>query len=207
MDWTRIINGNEYETDMFISNFLYDIASGEHDLNGMVKKSYDKYTEKLDMLTKSLENAKKELDEGESRPDCDWRKEFDEKTAGEIKECEMTITNMKNTRRRSLEMMDRIPSLDTRNDFYGVMESVRRRLDDLSNMNYSYYEEKIKTLNDFGKLDKSYQWWKYCRIQSLKNHVVDIETEIKMIEKARCSEVMLMTKIAYELGLGPVEIK
>ena len=54
MDWTRIINGDAYETDMFISNLIYDIASGEHDLNDMAKKSYNKYTEKLNKLTKSL---------------------------------------------------------------------------------------------------------------------------------------------------------
>lgn len=46
MDWTRIINGDAYETDMFISNLIYDIANGEHDLNDMAKESYDKYTKK-----------------------------------------------------------------------------------------------------------------------------------------------------------------
>ena len=100
MDWIRIINGDAYETDMFIINLIYDIASGEHDLNGMAKESYDKYTEKLDKLTKSLDKAKKELLEAESKSDNDWRKEFDEKTIEEIKNYETSITNMDGIRKK-----------------------------------------------------------------------------------------------------------
>ena len=100
MDWIRIINGDAYETDMFISNLIYDIASGEHDLNGMAKEYYDKYTEKLDKLTKSLDKAKKELLEAESKSDNDWRKEFDEKTIEEIKNYETSITNMDGIRKK-----------------------------------------------------------------------------------------------------------
>lgn len=207
MDWTRIINGDAYETDMFISNLIYDIASGEHDLNDMAKESYNKYTEKLDKLTKSLDKAKKELLEAESKSDNDWRKEFDEKTIEEIKNYETSITNMDGIKKKSQEMLNHFPSLDKDNDFYGAMEIIRKRLYDMSKMNSSYLEVNIKELNDKHNLDKSYQWWKYCKIQSLRNYVIDTESDIKMTEDKRCKEIMLMTKIAYELGLGPVEIK
>ena len=207
MDWTRIINGDAYETDMFISNLIYDIASGEHDLNDMAKESYNKYTEKLDKLTKSLDKAKKELLEAESKSDNDWRKEFDEKTIEEIKNYETSITNMDGIKKKSQEMLNHFPSLDKDNDFYGVMEIIRKRLYDMSKMNSSYLEVNIKELNDQHNLDKSYQWWKYCKIQSLRNYVIDTESDIKMTEDKRCKEIMFMTKIAYELGLGPVEIK
>lgn len=205
MEWSKIINESFYETDCFVRDLVYDMTYKDMSLNDIAKKSFDEHTKQIEDLTKFLEECNQELADAESKPDDEYRKEFNESLEHAIQDYEKNIEDNDAVKKKAQDVLNQIHPQDYDDDFDRIMFSFKRELVNISDQDDNgFFKKKITNMRDPDKMEESYQWWKYCQIQSIKNRIIDLEDDIKKATESRTKKVLLLNKLSYEIGLGPI---
>ena len=205
MEWAKIINGNIFETECFVRDLVYDMTYKDMSLNDIAKRSFDEHTQQIEELTKVLEEYNKKLADAESKPDDEYRKEFNESLEHTIQNYEKNIEDNDVAKKKAQDVLNQIPSQDYDDDFDMIMFSFKRELVNISDQDDDgFFKKKIINMQDPDKMEESYQWWKYCQIQSIKNRIIDLKNDIKNVTESRTEKVLLLNKLSYEIGLGPI---